>query len=147
MFTLKLLETMSGWIELNQTRHPEALSFDIQVVFAHRMQPWKPQPFSGTLFLSDRDYRTEVHGYLSFKLSGPRYELKFQHPDLGLVALKGEKSYDITNLKESLTVCPLTLYQQSEAIGYAEVAYRDSILAFPLRAVRLARAEPRVGFE
>src|SRR5690606_18392927 len=88
-----------------------------------------------------------VHGYLSLKLSGPRYELKFHHPELGLVELKGEKSYDITNLKESLTVCPLTVYQQGEAIGYAEVAYRDSMLAVPLQAIRLVRAEPSVGFQ
>ena len=147
MFTLKLQETMSGWIELNHDRRQESFSFDINVLFTHRLQPWKPQPFSGVLQLSDRHYQTEVHGYLSFKLSGPRYELKFQHPDLGLVEVKGEKSYDLSNLKESLTVCPLTVYQQGEAIGYAEVAYRDSILAFPLQSLRLVRAEPRVGFQ
>lgn len=147
MFTLKLQETMSGWIELNQDRQQEALSFEISVLFTRRLQPWQRQPFSGTLQLHDRHYQTEVHGYLSFKLSGPRYEMKFHHPDLGLLELKGEKSYDITNLKESLTVCPLTVYQGGEAIGYAEVAYRDSILAFPLQAVRLVRAEPRVGFQ
>lgn len=147
MFTLKLQETMSGWIELNRDRRQESLSFDIGVIFLHRLQPWKPQPFSGMLYLHDRGYQTEVHGYLSLKLSGPRYELKFHHPELGLVELKGEKSYDITNLKESLTVCPLTVYQQGEAIGYAEVAYRESMLAFPLQAIRLVRAEPRVGFQ
>ena len=147
MFTLKLQETMSGWIELNSDRKQETLSFSIDVIFTHRLQPWRPQPFSGTLSLADRHYQTEVHGYLSFKLSGPRYEMKFQHPELGLIEMKGEKSYDITNLKESLTVCPLTLYQQGEAIGYAEVAYRDSILAFPLQAVRVVKAEPRIGYQ
>lgn len=147
MFTLKLQETMSGWIELNSDRKQESLSFSIDVIFTHRLQPWRPQPFSGTLSLADRHYQTEVHGYLSFKLSGPRYEMKFQHPELGLIEMKGEKSYDITNLKESLTVCPLTLYQQGEAIGYAEVAYRDSILAFPLQAVRVVKAEPRIGYQ
>ena len=84
---------------------------------------------------------------LNFWLSGPRYEMKFHHPDLGLVELKGEKSYDLANLKESLTVCPLTVFQQGEAVGYAEVAYRDSILAFPLQSLRLVRAEPRAGFQ
>ena len=147
MFTLKLQETMSGWIELNSNRQQESLSFAINVLFTQRLQPWKPQPFSGTLSLADRGYQTEVHGYLSFKLSGPRYEMKFQHPELGLIELKGEKSYDLTNLKDSLTVCPMTVFQQGQAIGYAEVAYRDSILAFPLQAVRLVRAEPRIGFQ
>lgn len=147
MFTLKLQETMSGWIELNSTRKQEALSFAINVLFIHRLHPWKPQPFSGTLFLPERGYQTEVHGYLSFKLSGPRYEMKFHHPDIGLVELCGEKHYDISNLRESLTLCPLTVYQQGEAMGYAEVAYRDSILAFPLQSLSLVRAEPRVGFQ
>jgi len=147
MFTVKLQETMSGWIELNRDRKQESLAFDISVLFTSRLQPWKPQPFSGILQLRDRAYQTEVHGYLSFRFSGPRYALKFHHPDLGLVELKGEKSYDLANLKESLTVCPLTVYQQGEAIGYAEVAYRDSILAFPLQALRIVRAEPRVGFQ
>ncbi len=50
---------------------------------------------------------------------------------------KGEKSYDLMNLKESLTMCPLTLYQDGHAIGYIEVAYEDSLLAFPLKALRL----------
>lgn len=146
MITIKLQETMSGWIELNSTRKQEALSFDISVLFTHRLQPWKPQPFSGVLWLRDRGYRTDTSGHLSFKLSGPRYELEFDHPDAGRVELKGEKNYDITHLKESLTVCPLTVYQQGEAIGYAEVAYRDSILAFPFRSLRPAftKNSPRI---
>ena len=137
MLTLKLKETMSGWIELNSTRRQERIAFDIDILLVNRLQPWKPQPFTGVLRLDDRHYRTGTDGYLTLKLSGPRYELKFDHPDAGWVELKGEKSYDLANLKESLTLCPLTVYQAGEAIGYAEVAYRDSIMAFPLRALRL----------
>ena len=147
MLTLKLKETMSGWIELNADRKQEALAFSIEVMFTRRLQPWKPQPFNGVVRMADRQYETATHGHLTLKLSGPRYELEFRHPDLGWIALRGEKSYDLTNLKDSLTVCPLTVYQQDEAIGYAEVAYRDSILAFPLRALRLVRDESQLGVQ
>jgi hypothetical protein len=137
MLTVKLQETMSGWIELNADRKREALRFSIDVIFLNRSQPWQAQPFSGVLSLPDRGYETHVQGQLSFKLSGPRYELLFNFPGLGAIELKGEKSYDLFNLKESLTVCPLTVYQDRKAIGYAEVAYRDSILTFPFRSLRL----------
>ena len=141
MLTLKLKETMSGWIELREERQQEPLSFTIDVIFTRRLRPWKPQPFTGVLQLSDRAFETATHGHLTLKPTGPRYELEFRHPDLGWVALKGEKRYDLTNLKESLTGCPLTLYQQEQAVGYAEVAYRDSILAFPFRALRLVQED------
>ncbi|HVL00506.1 MAG TPA: hypothetical protein VM553_11880 [Dongiaceae bacterium] len=145
MLTLKLQETMSGWIERNVDHKQEPLRFSIDVIFLNRSQPWQAQPFSGVLSLPDRGYETHVQGQLSFKLSGPRYELLFDFPGLGAVELKGEKSYDLFNLKESLTVCPLTLYQDGKAIGYAEVAYRDSILAFPFRALRLVDDAAALG--
>lgn len=137
MLTLKLHETMSGWIELNADHRKEALSFTIDVIFLNRSQPWQAQPFSGVLQLPDRHCETHVQGSLSFKRSGPRYELLFDHPELGALELKGEKNYDLFNLRESLTVCPLTVYRLGEPIGYAEVAYRDSLLAFPFRSLRL----------
>lgn len=145
MLTLKLRETMSGWIELNADRKQEALEFSIDVIFLNRSEPWQAQPFSGVLRLNDRRYETHVQGTLSFKISGPRYELLFDHPDLGAIELKGEKSYDLFNLKESLTLCPLTAYQNGKAIGYAEVAYRDSILAFPFRSLRLVKDASLLG--
>ena len=147
MLTLKLQETMSGWIELNSDRKQEALAFSIDVIFAHRLQPLRPQPFTGVVRLADRHYETPTQGFLTLKVSGPRYELEFEHPELGLVELAGEKQYDLTNLKESLTVCPLTVYQDRKAIGYAEVAYRDSILAFPLRSLRLVRDDAELGYQ
>lgn len=137
MLTLKLQETMRGWIELNAGHKQESLEFSIDVIFVNRSAPWEAQPFSGVLRLRDRDYETPVQGLLTLKLSGPRYELLFDHPDLGAIQLKGEKSYDLFNLRRSLTVCPLTVYQDGKAIGYAEVAYRDSMLAFPFRSLRL----------
>jgi len=146
MLTLKLQETMSGWIELSDERQQEPLSFSIDVVFTKRLQPWKPQPFTGILTLPDRAFETATHGHLTLKPSGPRYELEFRHPDLGWVTLEGEKTYDLSNLKESLTVCPLTVFQDGNAVGYAEVAYRDSILAFPFRSLRLVQEDSVPGY-
>ena len=132
MLTLKLHETMSGWIELNSDRKQEALAFTIDVVFTHRLKPFRSQPFTGVVRLLDRHYETTAQGFLTLQLSGTRYELEFQHPDLGLVELAGDKQFDITNLKESLVLCPLTVYQDRKAVGYAEVMYRDSLLHFRL---------------
>lgn len=137
MLTLTLNETMKGWLEMSDTHHKEPLEFSIDVTFMNRLKPWKPQPFVGSLTLAQRNLTTETHGYLTLKPTGPRYELRFNIPGLGNVEARGEKSYDVLNLKESLTMCPLTLYQQGKAIGYIEVAYEDSILAFPLKALRL----------
>lgn len=139
MLTLKLQETMRGWIELNAGHKQESLEFSIDVIFVNRSAPWEAQPFSGVLRLHDRGYETSVQGLLTLKLSGPRYELLFDHPDLGPINLSGEKSYAISNLRHSLTTCPMTVYQDGKAIGYAEVAYRDSMLAFPFQSLRLAR--------
>ncbi|MCP5019967.1 MAG: hypothetical protein GY938_32475 [Ketobacter sp.] len=137
MLTLKLRETMKGWLEMNDTHNKEPFEFSIDVTFMNRLRPWKPQPFVGVLTLPSRNLTTETHGYLTLKASGPRYELRFNIPGLGNVEAKGEKAYDLLNLKESLTMCPMTLYQNGTAIGYIEVAYEDSILAFALKSLRL----------
>ena len=141
MLTLKLHETMTGWIELNSDHKQEALAISIDVIFTHRFQPFRAQPFTGSVRLGDRHFETSTQGYLTLQVSGTRYELEFEHPDLGLVELAGEKQYDLTNLKESFTLCPLTVYRDRKAVGYAEVAYRESILAFPLRSLRLVRGD------
>ena len=137
MLTLKLQETMSGWLELNETHRQEAFEFTIDVMFMKRSKPWLPQPFTGTLRLQQRNFETETHGYLTLKPTGPRYELRFEFPGLGTVEAKGEKNYDLFNLKQSLTMCPLTLYKEGVPVGYCEVAYQDSLLSFPFKALRL----------
>ncbi len=142
MKNLVMKETMSGWIELNEDRHHEAFEFSITVFFVHKTRPFKPQPFKGVVRLKDRNYETDVTGELTLKPQGPRYELSFEFPGLGLVEVKGEKSYSLFNLKESLITCPLTVYKDGQAIGYAEVSYRDSILAFPFKALRFESHVP-----
>lgn len=137
MISLTLNETMSGWTELNSDRKHEAFEFEISVFFADRLRPLAPQPFEGVARFADRDLEVPVTGELTLKPRGPRYELSFDYPSVGPVTVSGEKSYSLFELRESLTTCPLTIYQQGQAIGYAEVAYRGPLLTFPLRAIRL----------
>lgn len=137
MFTLTMKETMKGWLELNEGHLKEPFEFTINVTFMHRLQPWRPQPFLGSLTLAQRGVTVETHGYLTLKPAGTRYELRFTLPELGPVHARGEKSFDLLNLKESLVTCPLTLFQEQNAIGYAEVTYQKPIITFPFQALRL----------
>lgn len=134
---LTLNETMRGWVELNETRQEEPFEFTVKVQLGKGPRLLAPQPFSGKVTLAGREYETRTDGELTFKLSGPRYELDFEFPGIGLVRAAGEKTYSLTELKESLITCPLTLYHQGEAIGYAEVRYEDSMIAFPFKALRI----------
>lgn len=145
MISLTMNETMSGFIELNDSGKQEPFEFTISVFFENRLNPLAPQPFKGTFKLASRNVEGPVSGELTLKLSGPRYELDFDFPGIGLVHLAGEKTYTIKELVYSLTTCPLTLYRAGKPIGYAEVAYRDPILTFPLKAFRLAREESVLG--
>lgn len=141
---LTMNETMRGWLELNETRQEEPFEFTIKVRLGKGPRLLAPQPFSGTVKLADRQYQGRVEGELTFKVSGPRYELDFEFPGLGLVRAAGEKTYSINQLKESLITCPLTLYKDGEAIGYAEVKYEDSLVAFPFKALRLENDDDAV---
>lgn len=136
---LTMNETMKGWLELNETRKEEAFEFSIKVALGKGPRILAPQPFSGTVKLGDRNYETRTEGELTFKLTGPRYELDFEFPGIGLVRAAGEKTYSLTELKESLITCPLTLYHQGEAIGFAEVRYEDPLLTFPFKALRIEK--------
>ena len=134
---LTMNETMRGWLELNETHQPEPFEFTIKIQLGKGPRILAPQPFSGKVKLAKRNAEVRTDGELTFKVSGPRYELDFELPGVGLVRAAGEKTYSLTELKESLITCPLTIYHQGEAIGYAEVRYEDSLLAFPLKAFRL----------
>ncbi|MCG8315418.1 MAG: hypothetical protein MI976_19585 [Pseudomonadales bacterium] len=134
---LVMNETMTGWLELNSTHETETFEFAIKIKLGKGPRLLAPQPFAGVVSLPDRDYACRVEGEITFQLSGPRYEMDFDFPDIGLVRVAGEKSYSLSGLKDSLITCPLTVYRQGEAIGYAEVRYEDPILTFPLKALRL----------
>ncbi|MDX1693668.1 MAG: hypothetical protein R3208_07870 [Ketobacteraceae bacterium] len=138
---LTMTETMRGWLELNETYKPEPFEFTIKIQLGKGPGLLAPQPFRGKVRLSGRQYEGRTQGELAFKLSGPRYELDFEIPGIGLVRAAGEKTYSLTELRESLITCPLTIYHQGEAIGYAEVRYEDSIVAFPFRAFRVESSD------
>lgn len=145
MISLTMNETMSGFLELNESGKQEPFEFTISVFFENRLNPLAPQPFKGSFTLSQRNVTGPVSGELTLKLTGPRYELDFDFPGIGLVHLAGEKTYTLKELAYSLTTCPLTLYRAGKPIGYAEVAYREPLLSFPLKAFRLGRAESVLG--
>lgn len=145
MISLTMNETMSGFIELNETGKQEPFEFTISVFFENRLNPLAPQPFNGTFRLADRGVTGKVSGELTLKLTGPRYELDFDFPGIGLVHMSGEKTYTLKELAYSLTTCPLTIYRAGKPIGYAEVAYREPLLSFPFKAFRLGRAETALG--
>ena len=59
------------------------------------------------------------------------------HPELGELYAEGQKQYGQGGWIQSLITCPLTVYQADRPVGKARVAYRDSMLAFPFKALRL----------
>lgn len=138
---LTMNETMKGWLELNSIGKPEAFEFTIKIALGKGSHLLGPQPFKGVVALGDRKFQGRVEGELTFQVTGPKYEMDFEFPDLGLVRVAGEKTYSIEGLKDSLITCPLTVYQNGEAIGYAEVRYEDPILTFPLKAFRLEKED------
>ena len=54
-----------------------------------------------------------------------------------MLRVEGKKQYGRNGLLASLITCPMTVYRNQQAIGQAEVAYRESMLAFPFTALRL----------
>ena len=86
-----------------------------------------------------------VTGTLTIRLTGPAYALDFVHPELGELHAAGHKTYALGNRVASMTTCPLMVFRDGAVVGHAEVAYRDSMLAFPFKAVKLASADKAFG--
>ncbi|CAG0964693.1 hypothetical protein MYXO_00962 [Myxococcaceae bacterium] len=140
-----LEETMSGWIELDGEPTRSPFSFTIR---AFTRKFWKlsaPRPFRGVVRVAGREVPTR--GILTIHLSGPRYELDFEHPTRGPVHAEGEKTYTANpkRLAASLVTCPLVVFAGGRRIGAAEVAYREPMWSFAFRAVRLVREENAFG--
>lgn len=140
-----LEETMSGWIQLDgdHTGHPFA--FTIRAWTPHIFSLSAPREFRGVVRVAGTEVPTE--GVLTIHVTGPRYELEFEHPEHGWLRAAGEKTYSAhpAKLAASLTTCPLVIYKDGTVIGSAEVAYRDSMLAFPFKAVKFVREEKAFG--
>lgn len=131
---LLLKERMSGWLEL-EGEAKQDFAFEIRAFTTQIFSLSVPRYFQGTVTIGKHSMRCE--GELTILLSGPHYWLTFDHPTLGRVRAEGKKHYSRNGLVASLVTCPLTLSRDHQPIGHAEVAYRDSMLAFPFKALRL----------
>lgn len=136
-------ETMSGWLQLDDEKSPREFSFTIRAFTATPLRLTAPRPFRGVAKLAGVE--VPVTGTLTIRLTGPAYALDFVHPELGELHAAGHKTYALGNLVASMTTCPLTVFRDGGVVGHAEVAYRDSMLAFPFKAVKLASADNAFG--
>jgi hypothetical protein len=140
---LVLEETMSGWLKLEGDKSGRPFSFTIRAFTEQLLSLGAPRAFRGVASIGGVE--VPVSGVLTIRVTGPRYELDFVHPEFGPVHVAGEKTYRLKGLLASLVTCPLTVYRNGQAIGTAEVAYRDSMLTFPFKALKLVKAEQAFG--
>ena len=132
---LLLKERMSGWLQLDSQGRQQPFAFQIRAFTTRIFSISAPRYFRGTVNLDGQDFPCE--GELTIHLNGPHYWLTFSHPELGQLRVEGKKQYGRNGLLASLITCPMTVYRNQQAIGQAEVAYRESMLAFPFTALRL----------
>ena len=137
-----LKERMSGWLQLDG-EPSQPFAFEIRAFTTKVFRLTAPRYFQGTVSLGDLTLPCE--GELTILLSGPHYWLTFDHPNAGRIRVEGKKHYGRNGLIASLVTCKMTLSRDRTPIGKAEVAYRENILAFPLRALRLVSEEKAYG--
>lgn len=131
-----LEESMSGWIKLQSQPERSAFSFTIRAFSGNPLALTAPREFRGIATIGD--VSMPVKGTLTIRLTGPRYVLDLEHPEFGALHVAGEKTYSLKGLLASLTTCPLTVYANNVICGSAEVVYRDSMLLFPLKAIKFS---------
>lgn len=132
---LLLKESMSGWLALDSDGAERPFAFTIRAFTTRIFSLGAPRYFRGIARLGD--HQCPCEGELRIRLSGPHYWLRFRHPELGELYAEGQKHYGQGGWIQSLITCPLTVYQEDRSVGKARVAYRDSMLAFPFKALRL----------
>lgn len=136
---LMLKETMSGWATIDGEGSEHAFAFSIGAFTTRIFTLSAPRYFKGKVHWDGLEL--DCHGELTIHLSGPHYWLEFRHPELGKIRAEGKKDYGKGGLIYSLTTCPMVLTSAGRHIGDALVAYRDSMVAFPFKALRLVREE------
>lgn len=134
-----LSETMSGWISFNDEKGRQPFSFSIDAFTPEVFRLGAPRHFTGQASFGSYHPDVSVTGTLVIRPTGPAYDLSFSLGGKGDLRAAGHKTYDIRRLRESLTTCPLLIYRDGQIVGQAEVAYRDSLITFPLKSLRLAR--------
>lgn len=140
---LVLKETMRGWLQLDGESRQRDFAFSLQSFTPHIFRFGTPRTFRGVATLDGVDM--DCRGELTLQVAGPHYWLDCEHPELGRLHIEGRKTYRLSALVHSLTTCPMTVYRDGEPIGTAEVSYRDSMLTFPFKALRLAKSENAFG--
>ncbi|EKF74454.1 hypothetical protein A11A3_08535 [Alcanivorax hongdengensis A-11-3] len=140
---LLLKEAMSGWLKFSHESREHAFAFRIRAFTTRVWSLSAPRFFKGTVTLDGEHFPCE--GELTIRLSGPHYWLTFRHPEHGLLRVEGQKQYGRGGLLQSLVTCPLTVSRDHQTLGRAQVAYRDSMLAFPFTALRLVREDKAYG--
>lgn len=132
-------EQMSGWLQLDNEPDARDFSFNIEAFTPHIFRLQTPRYFTGTAWLSGEG-ECRVSGTLTLHPGGPEYQCELHTRELGILSISGRKTYRLNNLHYSLTHCPLTVSQHGQRKGVALLAYRDSVLAFPFRALSLCDA-------
>jgi hypothetical protein len=138
---LVLKENMSGWIAFNPDlglpagRHSFVLSVDAATPELFRFGAIRH--CSGCVELGAFHESVPVRGELVLQPTGPSYELYFTLEGIGELHVSGRKTYDVRRLITSMTTLPLVVYRNGQIIGEAELVYRDAILTFPVKSLRL----------
>ena len=132
---LLITEAMSGWIQLDN---------DTKRDFDFCIEAFNPKVFN---FTGDRHFKGlanieglgsyDIQGTLVLNPTGPRYCFEMTIPELGRLEIKGEKTYQLSRLLYSMTHCPLIVTCNGQDQGTALLAYRDSVLSFPFKALSL----------
>lgn len=138
-----LKETMSGWLKLDRDGRQRDFSFSLQSYTRKIFRFNAPRSFRGIAHLDGSEF--PCHGELTLHASGPHYWLEFQYPGFGLLHVEGKKQYGKNGLLRSLVTCPMVVALNGKKIGEAEVVYRESMLTFPFKALRLAKEENAFG--
>ncbi len=138
---LVLKEHMSGWIAFNPEcglpagRHAFVLNVDASTT--ELLHFGAVRRCSGSVGFGAFHPPVPVRGELVLSLTGPSYDLHFSLDGIGDLNVAGRKTYDVRNLVVSMTTLPLLVYREGQVIGEAELVYRDSVVTFPLKALRL----------
>ncbi|MDF1780925.1 MAG: hypothetical protein P1U67_06470 [Alcanivoracaceae bacterium] len=127
-------ESMSGWLRLSGEGSARDFSFSIRAFTSEISRFSAPRAFRGIALINDQEM--PCHGVLTLHLDGPSYWLELEHSELGALRIAGKKAYGKNGFLRSLVTCAMTVTRDDQVIGMAEVAYLDSIVAFPFKCIR-----------
>jgi len=134
--SMVLKETMSGWIQL-EGKQKAVFSFEIEAISKKLLSITSPRPFIGTAIYGTDEQKIPIQGQLIIHLNGPEYDFNMNINSVGDVRIAGKKKYQLRQLKNSLTTCPLEVDKDGRVIGNASVAYRQPLWRFPFEAISL----------